>query len=103
LVKSKELIKAYQERDALASENGRLRELNSQMSKEIEKLKQEKVNLSKEHVVQVKKLRLEISKRIPQFKPLFHIFLTNEDVRDLTSLTPHVGRIIYFPCNKGQH
>jgi hypothetical protein len=24
-------------------------------------------------------------------------------VRDITSLTPHVGRIIYFPCNKGQY
>jgi hypothetical protein len=23
--------------------------------------------------------------------------------RDLTSLTPHIGRIIYFPCNKGHH
>jgi hypothetical protein len=24
----------------------------------------------------------------------------DESVRDLTSLTPHVGRIIFFPCNK---
>ena len=24
-------------------------------------------------------------------------------VRDLTSLTPHKGRIIYFLCNKGRH
>jgi hypothetical protein len=24
-------------------------------------------------------------------------------VRDLTSLTPHVGRIICFLCNKGRH
>jgi hypothetical protein len=74
LLESKELIKSYQERDDLASENGRLRELNSQMSKEIENLKQEKVNLSKEHVVQVTKLREEISKIIPQFKPVSRVF-----------------------------
>jgi len=24
-------------------------------------------------------------------------------VRDLTSLTPQVGRKVYFPCSKGQH
>jgi len=24
------------------------------------------------------------------------------NVRDLTSLTPYLGRIIYFPCIKGQ-
>jgi hypothetical protein len=29
------------------------------------------------------------------------VFQGGGHVRDLTSLTPHVGRIIYFPCNKG--
>jgi hypothetical protein len=57
----------------------------------------------------------QLQKMPPRIRPPFYnnflisslkekVFLQGGwHVRDLTFLTPHVGRIIYFPYNKGQH